>query len=243
MHSRVLNLHNHTPFSDGAYTIDELCEAHVELRDEGVAGLGISDHLFVTPSSRKVASEREFEQIFARETDQYIAAVREAQERWAGKLEVFCGAEVCWPLNKTMLNAIRKVAHRFDFLWFEQVDWAGLTQLANQAKRWPCPIGIAHCDVEEAFPNTSIDQVVRTLANARIIYEVNTAKMLPLSRHKRWLSILPKHRVNISIGTDTHDDLRCLQDLPTVHRTLSDYGLAERFFRPNARSQSEAMSA
>ena len=64
MTDRVLSLHNHTPFSDGAYTIDELCEAHLARKDVKVVGIGIADHLFCTPSSREVRSERDFERLF-----------------------------------------------------------------------------------------------------------------------------------------------------------------------------------
>src|SRR5262249_18401699 len=97
---RVFNLHNHTPFSDGAYTIDEVCEAHLELRGFAVEGIGISDHLFCTPSSREVRGERDFHKLFAEETRHYVKAVNEARARWANKLQIFCGVEINWPLNK-----------------------------------------------------------------------------------------------------------------------------------------------
>lgn len=235
MSQGIVNLHNHTPFSDGAYTIDELCEAHLE-RGFGVAGVGITDHLFCTPSSREVKSEKEFERVFGKEARGYVEHVKEARQRWAGKLQIYCGAEINWPLNKGMLDIIKRLLTGIDYVLFEFVDWAGLTTLANQARRWPCPVVLAHTDVALQFPNTSMDQVVRTLANARIVYEVNS-KLMPLSSQDRWFKLVPNHRVQVALGTDTHDDLHVLDDLPVMHEYLLEHGLQEKIFIPTVRAQ------
>lgn len=232
----IYNLDNHTPFSDGAYTIDELCEEHLRCKDFEVAGIGISDHLFCTPSSREVRSEKDFERVFGKEARSYVATVRQARQRWAGKLQIFCGAGLNWPLNKGQLDLIRTMLDGIDYVLFEQVDWAGLTLLANQARRWPCPVCLAHTDVGVHFPNTSMDQVVRTLANARIVYEVSS-KLMPLSDHQRWFKLLPNHRVNVAIGTDTHDDLTCIRDLPRLYEYVVEHGLQEKIFIPPVREE------
>jgi len=244
MPAPIYNLHNHTPFSDGAYTVDELCEAHLDckaLRGYELAGIGITDHMFCTPSSREVRNEKEFERLFARETQNYVAMVKEARQRWAGRLQIFCGAEINWPLNKGMLDVIRNMLAGVDYVLFEYVDWAGLTQLANQARRWPCPVGLAHTDVSLTFPNTSFDQVVRTLANARIVYELNS-KLMPLANQERWFKVVPNHRVYVAVGTDTHDDLGCLDDLPELYEFAFRHNLREKIFVPTIRSE-EAVAA
>ena len=82
----IYNLHNHTPFSDGAYTIDELCEAHLACKPVQFDGIGITDNLFCTPSSREIQSERDFERTFAKETRDYVEAV----ERWMTHLRREC---------------------------------------------------------------------------------------------------------------------------------------------------------
>ena len=232
----VYNLHNHTPFSDGAYTIDELCEAHLACDTVDFDGIGISDHLFCTPSSREIQSERQFERTFANETRDYVEAVHAARREWTGKLHIVCGCEINWPLNKGNLDRIRTMLNGIDYVLFEYVDWAGLTQLANQARRWPCPVGISHVDVTKAFPNTSMDQVVRTMANARIFYEVNVS-LMPLSNHDRWFNVVPNHRVNVSIGTDTHDDLHCIADVAEILSYLEAKGLGEKLLQPKVRDE------
>ncbi|MFH1745554.1 MAG: PHP domain-containing protein [Planctomycetota bacterium] len=237
MSQPLYSLHNHTPFSDGAYTIDELVKAHQELTDLNVAGIGICDHLFCTPSSRVVTNDREFERLFGAETRDYVSRVHAARQRWADKVQIFCGAEINWPMNKTMLSCVRNMLKGIDYVMFEYTDWAGLTTLANQARRWPCPVGLAHTLVSEQFPNTSMDQVVRTLANARIFYELNS-KFLPLEETDRWFNLLPNHRVYLAIGTDTHDDLSVLKDLTWMHEYAIRRGLGEKLFVPTVREES-----
>lgn len=237
----IYNLHNHTPFSDGAYTIDELIEEHLKLGIE-IAGIGVTDHLFCTPSSREVRNEKEFDRVFGKETKNYVAMVREARRRWAGRVQVICGAEINWPLNKGQLDVVRTMLDGIDYVVFEFVDWAGLTTLANQARRWPCPVGLTHADVRTQFPNTSMDQVVRTLANARIFYEVN-AKLVPLSEHEQWFRILPQHRVHVTLGTDTHDDLSCLRELAGMHEYVLEHGLEEKLLVPAIREEAAVTTA
>lgn len=229
----LYNLHNHTPFSDGAYTVDELCEAHLKAGFP-VAGVGICDHLYATPSSREVTSDKEFERIFGREARDYVQMVHEARKRWADRLHIVCGCEINWPLNKGHLEMIRTMIQGLDFVLFEFVDWAGLTMLANQARRWPCPVGLAHCDVTQQFPNTPQQQVVRTLANARIFYEVNT-KLIPLAEHEAWFRLLPQHRIYLTLGTDTHDDLSVIKTTPILYDYLDKHGLSDRLFVPQPR--------
>jgi histidinol phosphatase-like PHP family hydrolase len=234
MDAQVYNLHNHTPFSDGAYTIDELCEAHLSRKDVSISGIGISDALFRTPASREPANDREFLKLFEKETRDYVKYVHEARQRWEKDLKIFCGAEVNWPLNKGHLGLIRSMLEGIDFVLFNFVDWAGLTQLASHARRFPCPVGLSQTDVSESFPNTPHEQVVRTMANARMFYEVNAVHLSRLSLDP-WYSVLPKHRVLVALGTDTHDDLTCLKSLRPMVEHLHAKGLAEKILHPGPR--------
>lgn len=226
----IYNLHNHTPYSDGAYSADEICEAHLNA-GVAVAGVGISDHLFITPQSKIPADAREFERFFGAETSRYVEHVSACRERWAGRLTVLIGCEISWPLNRKFIDPIRALVHGMDYVLFEHCDWSGVTQLANQARGFPCRVGLAHTDVASQMPNTSMDQVVRTLANARIFYEVST-KFLPLAAGDPWYAHLARHRVMISLGTDTHDDLRVVRTLAELHGYVISRGLTEKLFTP-----------
>ena len=56
-------------------------------------------------------------------------------------------------------------------------------------------------------------------------------------------ALLPGHRVPISIGTDTHDDLDRLGDLRGMHEFVARRGLSERLFRPATAAQPAATAA
>jgi histidinol phosphatase-like PHP family hydrolase len=239
MGAPLLNLHNHTPFSDGAYDFDEICQAHLDLADIRVDGVGFSDHLFCTPSSREVKSPSDFAKLFEKETRRYLSLVREVQARWTGRLQVFCGCEINWPLNRHLLDQIREMLAGFDFVLFEYVDWAGLTQLANRVRRWTCPVGLAHFNVADQCPHTSLEQVVRTMANARIFYEINSLHMT-VSLSDPWFKIMPEHRIQVALGTDTHDDLDCLASLGKLDEFVTKAGLDTKRFVPHSQ---EALAA
>lgn len=232
MTDRVLSLHNHTPFSVGAFTIDEIVEAHLDCDGVEIGGVGISDNLFRTPTSHEPKNEREFEKMFGREAKQYVAMVHEARQRWTGRMDVYCGAEINWPLNKTMLKSIRNLLSGIDYLLFSHMDWSGLTQLANQARRWPCAVGLCQTPVDAHFPHTSLDQVVRTMANARLFYEVS-ASFLPLRDSDPWYKLLAQHRVPIALGCDTHDDLGCISEIKPLYEYVKRRGLHDRLLDPS----------
>ena len=44
--------------------------------------------------------------------------------------------------------------------------------------------------------------------------------------------LLPQHRVRVSFGTDTHDDLRVLRDLKAMAAFVVQAGLSEKVFVP-----------
>lgn len=238
----MINLHNHTPFSDGAMTIDEICEAHLEA-DIGVTGVGICDTLFAAPTSRAISGEKQFRQLFRSEVREYVEMVRAAKRRWDGKLELYCGCELHWRLNREYLNEVRQILSEagIEYVLVSSLDWAGLTQLANQAKRFPCPVGIARTNVAERFPTTSLDQVVRTMANARLIWEM-TGNEFRAHECGAWCNTLKNHRVRIAVGTDTHDDLRCINELPEMYEFLEERGLTDKIFVPETRKPA-SMSA
>lgn len=241
MTQTVCNLHNHTPFSDGAFSIDELCEAHLAVEQVQVVGVGISDHLFCTPSSIVPRDEREFVKVFGSEARRYREMVLEARARWAGRVTVLCGCEITWPHNRAYIARLPALLEGFDYCLFSHCDWAGLTQLAHHARRFPCPVGLAMTDVQERFPNTPMEQVVRTLANARIFYEVNS-KLAPLARHDAWFRTLAAHRVRLSLGTDTHDDIECVRDLPALIEFLEQRNLLDRLFVPGIQQTESAVA-
>ena len=69
------------------------------------------------------------------------------------------------------------------------------------------------------------------MANARLFYEVN-ATFLPLRDSDPWYNLLPRHRVPVALGCDTHDDLQCIGDIKPLHEFVTRCGLHERLLDP-----------
>ncbi len=79
---KYTDLHTHTIFSDGAYTVEELVKLAAK---EGLAAVGISDHSFT-----------EFDQRYcmkANRLDEYIKEIRRVQELYKDRIEVYAGLE------------------------------------------------------------------------------------------------------------------------------------------------------
>src|SRR5262249_16652783 len=110
------------------------------------------------------------------------------------------------------------------------------TQLANRVRRWSCPVGLAHFNVADQCPHTSLEQVVRTMANARIFYEINSLHMT-VSLSDPWFKVMPDHRVTVSLVTDTHDDLECLASLARLDEFVIKAGLDGKRFVPQSREE------
>jgi hypothetical protein len=63
------------------------------------------------------------------------------------------------------------------------------------------------------------------------------SKLMPLSEQERWLNVVPQHRVYVVLGTDTHDDLTCLNDLPVMYECMVKHGLQEKLLLPTIRAE------
>ena len=78
----IYDCHMHTVNSDGRSTVDQMCESAME---KGVSGIAITDHADMN---------------FYESRDTYnrikgaVAQIRQAQEAWEGKLELYCGVEL-----------------------------------------------------------------------------------------------------------------------------------------------------
>jgi histidinol-phosphatase (PHP family) len=81
------SLHTHTTFCDGKDDVETMCRAAWE---KGIAAIGFSGH---APIYRKTGLKSGWH-IPEERLEEYLAHVRAARKRWAGKLPVFLGLEV-----------------------------------------------------------------------------------------------------------------------------------------------------
>jgi len=81
------SMHTHTVFCDGKDDIETMCRA---AHEKNLLAIGFSGHSPVYEKTGIVTDSN----ISEDRIDEYIAQVRGAKERWAGKLDVFLGLEV-----------------------------------------------------------------------------------------------------------------------------------------------------
>lgn len=82
MSNGLFDLHVHTKYCDGAGTPDEIVQAAI---DKGLNAIGFSGHSY-TPFDEEVCMSKE-------DTDKYETEVRQAAEKYADQIRVFCGIE------------------------------------------------------------------------------------------------------------------------------------------------------
>ena len=76
------NFHTHTRYCDGSHTVEEMVQAAVSL---GMRALGFSGHSYTAYDDSYCMSQAG--------TEQYLADVLAARERYAGRLEIYLGVE------------------------------------------------------------------------------------------------------------------------------------------------------
>jgi histidinol-phosphatase (PHP family) len=84
---RFSSLHTHTCFCDGRDDVETMCRAAWE---KGLSAIGFSAH---GPIGRKTGFKTAWHLPDGR-LEEYMAAVREARQRWEGRLPVYLGLEV-----------------------------------------------------------------------------------------------------------------------------------------------------
>jgi histidinol-phosphatase (PHP family) len=89
MDNQIMNcssMHVHTDYCDGSAGIEDYCNAAF---NKGFSSIGFSSHAPLQPQSDIVTDwHLKYDRI-----DEYIYDVRQAQKKWAGKLDVFLGLE------------------------------------------------------------------------------------------------------------------------------------------------------
>ena len=79
---KYTNLHTHSTFSDGKYTVEELARLAIE---NGLPAIGISDHSFT-----------EFDQRYCMKPgriEEYLREIRRVQSAYKEQIEVYAGLE------------------------------------------------------------------------------------------------------------------------------------------------------
>lgn len=228
----MINLHNHTTWSDGAFSPRAIVEAAI---DAGLAHVGICDHFATSKLAPRATVSRQ-------QLPPYTAAVRQVAALYADRIRVWVGLEIDSAPMRTDLDALGLFHDRaeplecLDYVLFEYVGEAfrgglPLQQLIALRPRIGTPVGLAHSFLAATFEDRYTPrELADTLATADLFVElcptprnaVLTTDDLPgLERRLDSPRLTPKERRHFQDLRD-HPWLRELGHVP-AYRFPSPY--------------------
>lgn len=227
----MINLHNHSTWSDGRFTPEHLIELAVQ---GGLTHIGISDHFFTL----KLAPMQSFVGIDRLKA--YTQAIRALAGHLAGKIGVLAGLEVDWsPRVYPQIEALLAEVNQLDYVLFEYVDdrdWRGdsLENLLNIRSLIDIPVGLAHNKLDQNFASIyPPNELALILAQHNIFVELSTCPLYinygdeDAYMVRLWQS-LKQSGVRFSVGSDTHRNAAEVADVREAHLFLQAHGLDDR---------------
>ncbi len=203
----MMNLHNHTIFSDGTFSPRDIIEAAIR---SGLRVVGISDHYWTT-RARSLSSSS---------LGDYTDHIRRLALQYRDRVIVLAGVEIdaCPERTQDLESLPYEKLNELDFVLFEHVQeedvgGASLWELFDKRKELEPPVGLAHNDVGRNFADVDPSVLIPVLETNKIFLE-----LCPSPRHARLQKPLYRHssdffarlkgtQVGLSIGTDTHNSL------------------------------------
>jgi len=198
----MINVHNHTTWSDGRHTVvDVLKYAEGRLR-----AVGICDHY----ETRKTPS------ISRANLARYVEEVRKAAENYM--VRVLVGIEIDFSGRTDIEHIPWNVVNEMDFVLFEYVNdrnWGGrpFWEFLNVIKRAEIPVGLSHPDLGRCYHEVDRERFLRVLEVNGVMVELNTSRRntrmgMPYYRlASDFFECMRDYDVPLAVGTDTHEKL------------------------------------
>lgn len=217
----LINLHNHTTYSDGDFTVEQVVAA---AESGGLTHLAITDHF----ETAKVHS------LLSAQFDRYLEEIRSAAALHPS-VRVLAGVEVDTDPSRCDLDALPiELLNRLDVVLFEYVDddGASLEALEPLLSQLRPMRGLAHMDIERIYFGTEPDEVASRFRDFDMFVEMNAA--LPYRRYGvPFYELASKYyeafrgRVRASIGADAHHSLEAVVRLEGPYRFARSVGLTD----------------
>jgi len=219
----MMNLHNHTTYSDGSLKPLEVVEAAIDI---GLSHIGITDH-FATQKVHCVQPD---------ELGQYTASLRELATRYEDRIRVLVGVEIDGSSKRTDFDALPyEELSAMDYVLVEYLQdplWGGmdLWEFLPYRERISCPVGLAHSDIGKVFKDTPPETLAGLLETHGIFVELcsslrNSKFEKPYYRYAEPFFDAARDRVMISVGTDTHYTIEEVGDLADAEEFIKKMGL------------------
>jgi DNA polymerase (family 10) len=227
----MINLHNHSTWSDGQYTAELLVKNAVV---HGLTHVGISDHFF----TMKLTLPHFYVSID--QIDAYAAELRQIQDEYSRWIQVLVGIEVDWSARASPLfPALWPQIDLLDYVLFEYVqdeEWFGdsLEALIEVLPEISIPAGLAHNNLSQNFAESyTPEALVSLLQENRLFVELSTNPETMYYRDESPYNLqlwdaLAESDVRFSIGSDAHRRIDDVAKVADAHAFLEERGLLDR---------------
>jgi len=231
MHHRI-NLHNHTTFSDGRYTVPEII---AEAARAGLDGVGISDHFYTRKVFRRLEPGAWLSTAwpaYLAEADRWRAAGSEKMKIWFGIELDSCLDRVEMTLDELPWAGI----NRLDYLLIEYVgenEVGGMSVEALSGLRGHCriPVIIVHPDIDLLEDSLRLGPLCDMVRRFGYGLEMPGGSRNPWFWARRDVRVL--RDLHLTIGTDTHERLGDVGEIGTCLSFLERNGLLDRLADPD----------
>jgi histidinol phosphatase-like PHP family hydrolase len=207
-----MNLHNHSVYSDGDFSPEQIA---AEAARGCLTHVAITDHFETEKVRRCLTSEQ---------LDGYIKEIGSLNDMYEGSLRVLAGVEIDTNPERCALEELPiDLLNRLDLVLFEFVndEWNGgssLEEIAPLIDRIKVPCGLAHTDFATVFSGVSPQNVADMLASHDLFAEINIGSIykrqgVPYYEHAERHYRAFHDKVKISVGTDSHRTLSKVSNL------------------------------
>ncbi len=202
----LINLHTHTLYSDGDFTVQEVVHSAFQA---GLTHVAITDHF----ETRKIVNP-----LSRMDLARYLRDIRAARTMYAGRMNVLAGVEIDTNPERCELYALPfELLNSLDLVLFEYVEdplqgGIPLDGLRSLAKELNVPFGLCHWDMDRIYQGRRPEWLADRLSAMGAFVEVPTSQHYArdgrfLYEHSERFYRAFAGKVRVSIGTDTHHSL------------------------------------
>lgn len=210
-----INLHNHSNFSDGKFSVNEIFSAAREAKLEGV---GISDHFFTS----KVFGKMTYQKYLQEKWLPYLAERKKFANKNADKTALWFGIEIDSAIDRLGTSFSDLPWGEINSLNYVLLEYVGepgglpLNDLSQLREHCSVPIFLAHPNIGFFAENKTLERLPKVLTELEIGIEVPAGMRNPWFWFRYPPSLLSE--LSLVIGTDTHDNLK---EVAAIDKTLS----------------------
>lgn len=229
---RRINLHNHTTFSDGRYTIPEVV---AEAARAGLEGVGISDHFYTRKVFRRQEPERWLSSVwpdYLAEADRWRAAGSPQLKIWFGIELDTCLDRVGMALEELPWDGINRLDYLLaEYLGEDEVGGMPFEGLARLREWCRIPVIVAHPAIDLLEDSLRLGPLCDMVRRFGYGLEMPGGSRNPWYWARRDPGVL--RDLFLTIGTDTHERLGDVGEIGKCLSFLEENGLTDRLADPD----------